>query len=239
MTTEKEIYVGAVVEINQKQINLVPNTPINQIDERGLKLALDKPLELGTFGDAINSICKDVGVENPLSEAKVEEYNITLFKNAVTKLKSANMRIEALEYDKPPTQKNGGKIPKEQQDSTKYLFVASVNWKDDDRSQNGESSENEETDFFKLKGLILGISSGYTDTTGENTAVQKAFQSALQAMNVPALQPSIDVEAQKIEVDANNKLDKSDNSNNPDKKDSDTSSDKPEEKEKAETADSE
>lgn len=44
MTTEKEIYVGAVVEINQKQINLVPNTPINQIDERGLKLALYKPL---------------------------------------------------------------------------------------------------------------------------------------------------------------------------------------------------
>lgn len=125
------------------------------------------------------------------------------------------MRIEALEYDKPPTKnKDGKEISQDKQDSTKYIFVASVNWKEDGKNENGNSSsDNEKKDFFKLKGLILGISSGYTDSeNGENKAVQKAFQSALQAMNVTALPPSVDVEAKQLEAEANNESEKLDDS---------------------------
>ena len=169
-TDEKEYYVGAVIEINQKRINLIPSTPVNKIKDRGLKLALDKPLELGKFGKAMDSICKDIGIkENPLSEQKINEIDSPLLKNAAKKVVNANMRIEALQYEQPPAEKK---------EPTKYVFVASVNWTDDNNDNDGKDG-----DFFKLKGLIFGVSSGFTDNkTGENPEVQKAFLSALQVM---------------------------------------------------------
>lgn len=181
----KEIYVGAVIELNQKQVNLIPSTPINQIDTKGLKLSLDKPLELGKFGDAIDSISKDLDITPPTETLK--SIDTPLFKNIADKLINANMRIEALQYEQPPVKKGekAGQAPDDPQDTTKYIFVASVNWTDD-------NTKEPNNDFFKLKGLILGISKGFSDnTTGENPEVQKAFQSALQAINSqPALSPS-------------------------------------------------
>ena len=163
---DKEVYVGAVIKLNGKDVNLIPSTPINKIDEHGFQLSLDKPLDLGDFGRAMKSICEDIGVENPLAEDKVKKISVPLLKNAAQKLNNASILIEALQYEKPP----------ESDKDSKYVFVASVNWKDE---QNGEQSQ----DFFKLKGLIVGISKGFTDNQkGENLEVQKAFQSALQAM---------------------------------------------------------
>lgn len=182
-TEHMEVYVGAVIEINDKPINLIPSTPINLIDDHGLKLSLDKPLELGKFGDAMNSICTDIGVQNPLSEEKLAKINSPLFTNVANKVASATMRIEALKYEQPPKKlgSDGKPLALEKQDSTKYVFVASVNWTDDNSvPQTGNQTKK---DFFKLKALIVGISSGFTKSeTGENTEVRNAFQSALQAM---------------------------------------------------------
>jgi hypothetical protein len=170
---KKEVYVGAVIEIHGQPINLIPSTPINQIDTHGLKLSLDKPVPLGSFGKAMKSICDDIGVNNPLETIKTIDF--PLLKNVVTKAEKAEMRIEALQYDKPPVKSEDGKPLKEDQKKpTKYLFVASVNWGND-------ANSNEDKDFFKLKGLIIGVSSGYTDDKGENQEVQKAFQSAMLA----------------------------------------------------------
>lgn len=189
---EPGLYVGAVIAINGKDINLVPSTPINQTDTYGLKLSLDKPVDLGTFGAAMASICNDIGVENPLDEAKINNMDVKILKTAATKLVSANMRIEALKYEQPPKKydtdpktqedaidpKTKKKILANVQDPTKYVFVASINWKDD-----VPVDPKVRPDFFKLKGLILGISSGYTAKDGENLEVQAAFQSALQAIS--------------------------------------------------------
>ena len=191
MAGEKKVYVGAVIEINQKRINLIPSTPINQINERGLKLSLDKPLALGTFGEAMKSICEDIGIDNPLDKKKIEEIDSPFLKKAAEKVENANMRIEALQYEQPPVKykDNDNKEKAEQQDPTKYLFVASVNWADDKNNTDAKDK-----DFFKLKGLIFGVSSGFTDgESGDNPEVQKAFQSALQAMTpVAALAPATD-----------------------------------------------
>ncbi|MGF1937816.1 MAG: hypothetical protein RM347_026095 [Nostoc sp. ChiQUE02] len=191
MTDTKEVYVGAVIEINKKRINLIPSTPIDQIKERGLKIALDQPLELGTFGEAMDSICKDIDIENPLSKEKIEEIGSPFLKKAATKITNANMRIEALQYEQPP------EIKKE---PTKYIFVASVNWEDDNNK-----TDSKDKDFFKLKGLIFGVSSGFTDNqTDENPEVQKAFLSALQAMapasSRPALSPRSNTQPTKSEL---------------------------------------
>ncbi len=202
MTDEKEVYVGAVIEINQKRINLIPSTPINKIDERGLKLSLEKPLPLGTFGDAMDSICKDIGIDNPLAEKKIEEINSPFLQKAAKKAENANMRIEALQYEQPPikykvNQDTNQREKADQQDPTKYLFVASVNWPDDPKETDDASK-----DFFKLKGLIFGISSGFTDDeSGDNPEVRKAFQSALQAMTpVAALASATDKSAESSET---------------------------------------
>ena len=187
-TAEKEIYIGAVIELNEKRVNLVPETPINQIEKRGLKLSLDKPLELGTFGNAMGSICRDLGVKNEsLTKGEFPKTDVEFLDNVAKKVAKANMRIEALSYEKPPA-KYKDEEKKElapEQDPSKYVFVASVNWEDE---QNNEPEKNESKDFFKLRGLIVGISSGYTNTDGENPEVQKAFKSALQA--IPAIAPS-------------------------------------------------
>jgi len=81
----KEVYVGAVIEINKNRINLIPSTPINQIKERGLKIALDQPLVLGTFGEAMDSICKDIDIENPLSKEKIEAIGSPFLKKGSNK----------------------------------------------------------------------------------------------------------------------------------------------------------
>lgn len=191
---EKEIYVGAVIEINEQPINLIPSTPVNQIDKRGLKLALDKPVELGELSKAMDSLCKDMGIEsNPLSEQKLKEIESPLFKNIATKIATANMRIEALKYEQPPVKdKDGTAI--EPPPLSKYVFVASVNWGDNTSKNGGGEATNQPKEFFKLRGLILGISSGFTSNeTGENPEVQKAFLSALQAIpSVAALPPVSD-----------------------------------------------
>jgi hypothetical protein len=196
VSTEKEVYVGAVIELNQKRVNLIPSTPINQIDERGLKLSLDKRLELGKFGDAIDSICKDLGVSNPIE--KLKSIDVDILKNVVTKVETAKMAIEALQYEKPPVKLDKAtneKLPDDQQDPTKYVFVASVNWDDNEKLEGG-------ADFFKLKGLILGISSGFTDSkTGENKVVQDAFLSALRGMEpAPALMPASEKPSENSEL---------------------------------------
>lgn len=206
MADKKEVYVGAVIEINQKRINLIPSTPVNQIDERGLKLSLDKPLELGKLQPAMDSICKDIGIkENPLSKQSLDKIESPLLKNVANKVANANMRIEALKYEQPPVKyKDKDKKEKaDQQDPTKYVFVASVNWTDDEAS-------NETNDFFKLKGLIFGISSGYTDSkSDDNPEVQKAFLSALQALTpVAALPPATNnpTESQNAEAEPTKSL---------------------------------
>ncbi|MEA5622215.1 hypothetical protein [Nostoc sp. UHCC 0251] len=190
---EKDIYVGAVIELNGNRVNLIPSTPINQIKKQGLKLALDKPIELGKFGDAINSICKDLGIEEKPTDT-LAKIDTPLLKTVLDKVADADMRIEALQYEQPPTEdKVGQKIPEAQQAPTKYVFVASVNWKNDNTGDGkGKKDEkNEKNDFFKLKGLIFGISSGFTKSeTGENPEVQKAFLSALQAMTPVAALPA-------------------------------------------------
>lgn len=197
--SKNEFYVGAVIEINQKPINLIPSTPINKIKERGLKLSLDKPLELGEFGKAVVSIGKDLGIEeneNPLSPESLKKIESPLLKRVAEKVASAEMRIEALKYEQPPVKYGPDKkeLPADQQDPTKYVFVASVNWKDKTDDQN----ENKPSDFFKLKGLIVGVSSGFTNgETGDNPEVQNAFISALQAMTpVAALAPATDKSAE-------------------------------------------
>lgn len=182
-STETQVYVGAVIEINEKPINLIPSTPINQIDTHGLKLSLDKPLDLGEVKKAMASICQDMGVGNPLSDENLNKINSPLFRNVADKVASANMRIEALKYEQPPRKggPNNTELPADKQESTKYLFVASVNWKDDKKDKPNDNQKG--GDFFKLKALIVGISSGFSNSeTGENTEIRDAFQSALRAM---------------------------------------------------------
>lgn len=171
---KKEVYVGAVIEINGNSINLIPNTPINQIDTHGLKLSIEKPVDLGPFGKAMTSICEDIGVDDPIK--KIKDIDFTLLKKVLGKAETAQMRIEALQYDKPPVKNAKGELLTDaQKKPTKYLFVASVNWSDD------ANTNEKDKEFFKLKGLIVGVSSGYTNDKGENPEVQKAFQSALQS----------------------------------------------------------
>jgi hypothetical protein len=182
LETKQEIYLGAVIEINEKPINLIPSTPINQIETKGLKLSLDKAVELGTLGKAMASLCKDMGIDDPLSEEKIKKIDTPLFKNLAEKTASANMRIEALKYEQPPVKEDEKGV--KTTPPSKYVFVASVNW--------DKNSSDTAKDFFKLRGLIVGISSGFTDDkTGENLEVQQAFLSALQAIpSVGALPPS-------------------------------------------------
>lgn len=190
---EKDIYVGAVIELNGNRVNLIPSTPINQIKKQGLKLALDKPVELGKFGVAMDSICKDLGIIEKPTE-KLKAIDTPLLKTLIDKVDNANMRIEALQYEQPPTQdKEGKEIPADKQAPTKYVFVASVNWEDD-------NSTSQNNDFFKLKGLIFGISSGFIGSeTGENPKVQKAFLSALQAMTPVAALPAATEDSTKLQ----------------------------------------
>jgi hypothetical protein len=138
----------------------------------------------------MDSICKDIGIkENPLSKDKVKEISSPILQKAADKLTTAKMRIEALQYEQPPAKyKDEKKLPEDQQDPTKYIFVASINWED---KKAPIEQDKETNDFFKLKGLIFGISSGFTNDQGDNPEVQKAFLSALQTMTpVAALPPA-------------------------------------------------
>lgn len=189
-----DLYVGVQAEINGNIVNLAPLTPVNKIEEKGLKLGLTEPLELGSLETALPSVMQDLGYDpknNAVFEnGKLKKIGFDFIDNVLDKALKAELTIHALQYEREPvktsdkaqkesksTTSNNGETTEEAKktetaDSTstqtkneettetpksKYAFVASATWPDkpEDRDK--------PRDFFKLRGIIVGVVKGYEE----------------------------------------------------------------------------
>ncbi|NEO84037.1 MAG: hypothetical protein F6J87_07240 [Spirulina sp. SIO3F2] len=147
-----DVYVGLQVSINDNPVNLMPKTPINKIEENGLELSLEKPVNIGELGAAIESIGQSLAVPAKATaylaadRTKRTKTNFTPIDNFIDDMVTAELTIEALEYKKPA--KN------ELDQNTKYLFAASVTW---DKSQ----PKPDNSGFFEINAMYVLIADGY------------------------------------------------------------------------------
>ena len=168
------VYVGVQIELNKQVVDLIPETPINDIKNQGFKLRLASPVNLGTLKDALPSIFQDLGIsgDNSLIKDGKLTSGVELIDKIGNKVLSANLTINALEYEKPPEE---AKTNLTNTDS-KYVFIASATW--DDQSTTNSAETTKPSDFFKLRGIIVGVSKGY-----ENKAAADNFLKIASQMN--------------------------------------------------------
>jgi hypothetical protein len=163
-----DFYLGVQIELNKQTVNLAPTTPINKIKTHGLKLKLESPLPLGTVKEALPSILDDLSIDpgnRPIDkDGKLQKTGVDFLDTVANKIADANLTIHALEYQRDPVPKDSNKPP-----SSKYAFVASATWSDKAEKTN---------DFFKLKGIVIGVAKGYSNEESSQT-----FLAAVGKMN--------------------------------------------------------
>jgi hypothetical protein len=185
-------YLGVQIELNKKTVNLAPNTPINKIAEQGLKLKLESPLPMGTVKEALPSILDDLSISkenSPIDEnGQLKKTGVEFLDKVANKIADANLTIHTLEYQRDPLPKNdNGKPDTTKTASSKYAFVASATWPD-----KAEKAD----DFFKLKGIVIGVAKGYSDDESSQT-----FLAAVGKMNEKPKQLTSGDSSKTIEID--------------------------------------
>ncbi len=197
-TSTPDVYLGVQIEINNQVVDLIPQTPINQIKEKGFKLKLASPVNLGTLKQALPSILNGLGIDKNKrvimdEKGEIKPTNVTLIDNIVNKVVNADLTINAFAIDQPPTNENNSSNT----DTTinfkgcKYVFIASATWQDQkdqktDKQNTKNVTQTEPPDFFKLKGIIVGVTQGYEDKDAADNFLKIASQMNTTKQIAPA-----------------------------------------------------
>jgi len=172
-TDAADFYIGVQIELNKKPVNLVPSTPFNKIGSEGLKLKLESPLELGKIKDALPSILNDLSIpkdSRPIKDdGELRSTGVEFLDKVAKKIAEAELTIHSLEYEKFPTPKTSitpeteasSTSATEASSTSKFVLIASATWTDT-TNPSGTNNSDKSTDFFKLKGIFIGIAKGYT-----------------------------------------------------------------------------
>lgn len=180
MASTPNVYVGLQIQLNKQLVDLVPETPINKIDEKGFKLKLASPVELGKLKETLPSILDSLGVD-PNHRLIIDNQGkpntqVALIDSFLGKVLDANLTINAFEYEKPKTDSQATESQPKPEDATKllksdskYVFIASATWSDtvqqpsENQPKTTSEAATEKPEFFKLRGIIIGVSNGYED----------------------------------------------------------------------------
>lgn len=207
-----DIYVGMQVDLNGRDLTLIPKTPINKVKEEGLELALPDTIFLGKVGDTVQGLVESF---TPAGSTPIKIDDLTTgipaVDGIVNKVKAAELSLSKFHLKMPSQYKRDEKnklvlennkpqlVTQEEKDknpamyATEYTVGLAATWSD------AKPADAESMGGFNMtmKGLFIMLTNEEQDPDELDQIIVNAAKEAQKV-----LAPSRELNAKNLELNA-------------------------------------